>query len=134
MELVYGTSLRLPGEFFIPHNASGDDPSSYVQQLKGTTQILRCTPTRKPNHTSSHIDDSLHSSSHVFVQQDAIKKPLQTPYDGPFKVLDRSPKYFTLDLNGCKDTVGVDRLKLAYLDSSTASNLTNHYCPNLPPL
>lgn len=35
-ELVYGTSLRLPGEFFVPHSARDADPASYVTQLKGT--------------------------------------------------------------------------------------------------
>ena len=59
VELVYGTSLRLPGEFFSPHDASPDDLTSYVHQLKRTMQVLRCTPTRKPNHSSSHIDNSL---------------------------------------------------------------------------
>ena len=48
-ELVYGTSLRLPGEFFSPHDASPNDHTSYVHQLKHTMQVLCCTPTRKPN-------------------------------------------------------------------------------------
>ena len=58
-ELVYGTSLRLPGEFFSPHDASPDDFTSYIHQLKRTMQVLCCTPTRKPNYSSSHIDNSL---------------------------------------------------------------------------
>nr|CDS32302.1 gag pol polyprotein [Hymenolepis microstoma] len=46
----------------------------------------------------------------------AVKKPLQPPYDGPYKVLQRNPKYFILDRSGTKDSVSIDRLKPAYLE------------------
>ena len=35
-ELVYGTSLRLPGDFFSPSPDSAADPASYVTRLKST--------------------------------------------------------------------------------------------------
>lgn len=61
-ELVYGTSLRLPGEFIVPCSASAVDPASYVTQLKGAMQ---CTPTRRQSHSRRHADNSLSSASHV---------------------------------------------------------------------
>ena len=46
-ELVYGTTLRLPGEFFDPTTApSTPDPASYASQLKATMQALRAPPVR----------------------------------------------------------------------------------------
>ena len=38
-------------------------------------------------------------------------------YTGPYKVLQRRPKAFLLDVRGVNDWVFVDRLKVAHLDS-----------------
>ena len=53
-ELVYGTSLRLPGEFFVPQVDGDTDHANYPRQ---------------PSTRRSHIDNSLSSASHVFVRQ-----------------------------------------------------------------
>ena len=44
-EMVYGTTLRLPGEFFDSTAADQDvDPANYVSQLKTAMQQLRAAP------------------------------------------------------------------------------------------
>ncbi|KAK3760796.1 hypothetical protein RRG08_062810 [Elysia crispata] len=43
------------------------------------------------------------------------RHPLQRPYDGPFRVLDKKEKHFTLDVRGRKETVSIDRLKSAFV-------------------
>ena len=47
----------------------------------------------------------------VFVRRDAVKPPLQPPYDGPFRIIKRTDKFFVLDLNSKWDTIAIDRLK-----------------------
>ena len=58
---------------------------------------------------------------------DAVRKPLESPYHGPFQVLKKSSKYFLLDLHGCKDTVSIGRLKPAYFDTDCATGRHHHY-------
>ena len=124
-ELVYGTSLRLPGEFFTPSNDDSVDPASYVAKLKTTMQNLQATPTRRSQRPNSHISDALLSASHVFVRHDAVRTPLQQPYDGPYRVIKRTDKYFTLQIKGRQNTVSIDRLKPAHLE--------REHTPTLPP-
>ena len=116
-ELVYGTTLRLPGEFFTPaQKGAVDDPANYVVQLKSVMRELQPVPTRERHSYKVYVSDDLLSSSHVFVRRDAVSRPLQQPYDGPFKVLKRTNKHYTLDIHGKKDTISIDRLKPAYLE------------------
>lgn len=67
------------------------------------------------SNKSSYVHKDLNTCTHVWVRTDAVRKPLQAPYKGPFKVIRRTPKYFILDINGEEDSVSLERLKVAYL-------------------
>ena len=54
---------------------------------------------------------ALTSAAFVFVQRGIPGAPLSLVYDGPYKVLARGPKSFTLQLGGRQEQVSVDRLK-----------------------
>lgn len=124
-ELVYGTTLRLPGEFLVPSkNAPSADPASYVTRLKAIFDRLRPTPPRQPSSTKLYVHDDLQTCTHVFVRVDAVRKPLQPPYSGPYQVVSRTPKFFTLIINGKQDQVSIDRLKPAYIEAPPADTLT----------
>nr|VZI25393.1 unnamed protein product [Spirometra erinaceieuropaei] len=59
-ELVYGTTLRIPGDFFEYSQSSGDlDPSDYVQRLRQAMTHPRATPPRPSTKTwlTQHVDD-----------------------------------------------------------------------------
>lgn len=60
---------------------------------------------------SPYIPPDLDATTHVFVRRDAVRRPLQRPYNGPYRIIKRSDKFYTLDLNGRRDTVSLDRLK-----------------------
>uniref|UniRef100_A0A1I8JCM5 ANK_REP_REGION domain-containing protein n=1 Tax=Macrostomum lignano TaxID=282301 RepID=A0A1I8JCM5_9PLAT len=55
--------------------------------------------------------------SHVWLRLDRVRKPLEAPYQGPFRVLHRSPLTFTLDISGTPTSVAIDRVKPARLPS-----------------
>ena len=60
---------------------------------------------------------------HVFVRHDAIRKPLQPPYDSPYRVLNRADKHYTLDIAGRSEVVSHNRLKPGYLDSNLVTDV-----------
>ena len=116
-ELVYGTTLRVPGELFTSGpDSSTPDPASYAGQLRSTMQALKAVLPRTSSQRDPFIPADLMTCPFVFVRHDAVWAPLQAPYDGPFKVLARADKYFTLDMKGRQDSVSIDRLKPAYTD------------------
>nr|CDS30016.1 gag pol polyprotein [Hymenolepis microstoma] len=115
-ELVLGTPLRLPGEMTCEsHYRVSVDPSWYATRLKEHFRSLLPTPTRQDSK-STYIHKDLSTSVFGYVRADAVKKPLQPPYEGTYKVLQRNSKYFILDRNSTKDSVSSDELKPAYLD------------------
>ena len=131
-ELVYGTTLRLPGQFFHHDVSTWEEPTTLLTRLKTSMRELRAVPVRYQSQRHTYVSKDLGTCTHVFVRNDTVRKPLQQPYDGPFRVLDRADKYFTLERNGRSDKVSLDRLKLAYLEAPQPATLPPS-SPSPPP-
>ena len=72
-ELVYGTTLQLPGEFFDSSSvACSPDLTDFVSQLKFHFQSFRPQPPRPTSH-SSHVTDGLATATRVVVCCDGIR-------------------------------------------------------------
>ena len=67
----------------------------------------------------NYVPRELAAATHVFVRVGAHRGPLQSPYQVPFKVIDRQGKFYKLDLGTRQDTVSIDRLKPAFLEEAT---------------
>ena len=77
-ELVYRTTLRIPGEYFNDTKTdTTDDPSNYVTNLKSIMQQLKATPPRATANRQTYVSNALTHCTHVFVHHDAVRKPLQ---------------------------------------------------------
>ena len=116
-EMVYGTTLRVPGKFFTTARPTlVVDPTDYISQLKAHMQVIRPTSPRPASALPhSPLSDDFATTIYVFICHDAVRKPLRAPYDGPYIIVDRTDKHFTVDRNGRNNTVSIDRLKLAHL-------------------
>lgn len=114
-ELVYGTTLHIPGEFFT-QSPIVPDPNMphYLQQLKQIISKLKYTAPILKNKPY-FVNPDLFRTSHVFIKHNAISPTLQQPYDGPYKVIKRYEKFFKILIKDKLDTVSIDRLKPAYL-------------------
>ena len=70
----------------------------------------------------SYIPSDLRSCSHVWMRIDRVRRSLEAPYSGPHAVVNRFPKYFTLDLPRGITSVSIDRLKPAYIRTPDPDN------------
>ena len=132
-ELVYGTPLRLPGEFFSSADSTIPDPSSFLSRLRQFSQSLRpVEPRPPPSSRVFYVPAALDDCTHVYVRVDSVHQPLATPYDGPFRVIRRADRVFELDINGSPRTVSIDRLKPAHLDNIDDQALASVTAPDWP--
>ena len=114
-EMVYGTTLRLPGDYF--STPAVEDPSTMVSRLRRTMQRQEFLPPKWHGRQATYIPLDLHTATHVYVRRDAHAPPLTRPYDGPYKVIRRTNKHFALEVNGKIKEHSVDRLKPARSDN-----------------
>ena len=118
-ELVYGSPLAVPGDFF--PDSQPKSTSQELQRQRDRVGSLKPTPTSAHGGETSRqpsVPGALNEAKFVFVRRDAKKTPLQNPYDGPFEVIERAPKHFVLRLGNQQDSVSIDRLKPAYIDQT----------------
>lgn len=122
-EMVYGTTLCLPGEFF---SAQVDtkflDPPHFVKQLKEIMCSLSPTPTSAHGQQPVFVHRSLANSSHVFLRRDCSRKTFESVYSGPHEILSRDIKTYRILVNGKTTVVSIDRLKPAYLWTPESSD------------
>ncbi|CAE1287471.1 unnamed protein product [Acanthosepion pharaonis] len=69
-------------------------------------------------HTKDICVPSLNNCDFVFVRQDTLKKPLTPSYSGPFRVLSRHTKFFTIQLSSGQSNISIDHLKPEYIEQN----------------
>lgn len=114
-ELVYGQTLKVPGEFFVDTPLSDPvDPSNFVDRLRKQMRSIKPVEPSVNREVQEYIPKALSTCTHVFVRIDRVKPSLHPRYDGPFEVVKRLRKGYILNINGKNDTVSIDRLKPAF--------------------
>ncbi|VDO18329.1 unnamed protein product [Brugia timori] len=121
-QLAFGTPLTVPGTLLWHDNDPDLTPATenYVRSLQRAMEKVRPVPFDHNRKITTFVTPELQSCSHVFVREDAVRSPLQRPYQGPYRVLHRSGKVFTLEYGTTPRTVSIDRLKPAFILSNEA--------------
>jgi transposase InsO family protein len=103
-EMVYGAALTLPAQLA----ATEETPAAAADQQRTGRAIPTRPTTRAP---PDDIPRHLAAAEMVYVRKGGQQGPLAPPYSGPYRVVTRNPKYFTIQIGGQDQAVSVDRLK-----------------------
>ena len=106
-------------QIFYRHNFKKRSRPEYLLTLR---EHMRCRqPINEAHHASLKIFvyKDLRNSIHVFLRHDAIRKPLQPTYDGPFRVVKRIDKTFTIDASTGQKNVSIDSVPISYKTAPT---------------
>ncbi|GBM68676.1 Transposon Ty3-I Gag-Pol polyprotein [Araneus ventricosus] len=120
-ELVYGSTLKLPAEFFETPSLNVE-PHQFLKNLRNVMDQLKPVSTASHDRQKVFMHPALGTCTHVFVRHDAVKRPLQAPCDGPYCVLRRTDKTFTIEKNGKESTINIDCVKPAFFENSHQSS------------
>ena len=113
---VTGTSLLLP-KLMVDDNSANMTEFNTVEMSELAKEMAKLD-LRNLDQGKCHslpktfIPKDLKSCDKVWLRTDRVRKPLEAPYSGPYKVIERYPKYFKIQLaNDVFNNVSIDRLK-----------------------
>ncbi|GBN40541.1 Retrovirus-related Pol polyprotein from transposon 412 [Araneus ventricosus] len=105
-ELVYGTTLQLPIDV-IETSIIPPCNDIFVDRPRNKMREMNPVETSTQGKTKFYVNRSLKTCLHVFLRIDSVKPPMCQPDTGPHKVLKRTEKNFTIELNGRTSNVSV---------------------------
>jgi hypothetical protein len=128
-ELLYGAPVAFPAEFIAPEEPPVE---FFVEKLRR----VQPPPTRSLTYAlvSAACPPALLVAEYVSVRRGGVVPPLSPLYIGPFRVKERAPKFFKLEVGGCEEVMSVDRLK-PHLGRApvAAAQLPARGCPSKSP-
>lgn len=115
-ELVFGSTLRIPGEFLVDHETN-DPQHIYSQRFRTFMRNIRPVPTAHHCKKKPFVHKTLYECTHVFLKNNA-KLSLEQPFLGPYRVIRRiSDVVFEISVNDELVTVSTERLKPAFVEA-----------------
>lgn len=73
--MTYGSTLRVPSDFFVPTQPNNDD-AEFVRQLTETMSTLSTNTKPHSSTVRTFVHKDLTTCTHVFVRNDTVRSPL----------------------------------------------------------
>ena len=122
-ELVFGQTMKLPGQFHPNISEPVTPPHQFLEKLKGYFDFVKPQQTSNHSQITTFVDKNLADCSHVWLRCEKKSHSLQPRYSGPYRVLQRDDKNFTLDVKDSRKVVSIDRVKPVFLPESENSSV-----------
>lgn len=116
-ELVFGAPITVPADF-ISGTGQTHNQSAHLEQLRSTVSNFVPVPTCRHGPVPYFVPRTLTAATYVFIRRGGHCNPLQTPYTGPYRVIEHGDKSFKVDIGGRSETITIDRLKPAHVDTT----------------
>lgn len=127
-EYLYGTTLKIPGEFILPEEFA-PDPRIFLEEFREHMRLVKPAPVDNRNKRIVFFHKDLYSCSHVFLKVGTVKRSLECPYSGPHRVINRtSDRIFEIDINGVRRRVSVENVKPAFFVPVDLPSIKNVVC------
>ena len=121
-ELLYGTTLRLPGDMVLGARPC-TEPDIHIRKLRAGMKRLANVPPVYHDRPAAYLQPKLATAKLVYdyVGRDAVRGPLDPMFDGPFLVIAPGDKNFLIERNNRAERISIDRLKVAYTEPRSVS-------------
>ena len=130
-EMTYGTTLRLPGEFFVDEEVTLEQ-RIFAEKHRQLMREVRPTPAAHHFNRKAFVFKTLFTCTHVFLRVEN-KSSLNPPYEGPYRIVNRISDYvFEIEVKGEIQTVSTERLKPAFLEVAEEQSTTQPLKTYLP--
>ena len=115
-QMVFGQAARLPGTFFFTENDEVSTTLQPIEKLQVFQENMRffSRTSRQQEISNPYVSCDLFTVPEVLLRDDGNHTPLSKVYSGPFGVVARKDKYFTLLTDRGPQNVSIDRLKPYY--------------------
>ena len=115
-QMVFGQAARLPGTFFFNEDVDCDNPLQPIKEVQIFQENMRYfqRTSRQQEIPNPYVNCDLFTVPEVLLRDNGNLTPLSRLYAGPFRVIARNEKYFTISTDRGPHNVSIDRLKPFY--------------------
>jgi hypothetical protein len=126
-EAVFGQPLVLPEQLLVDHTAAAEQGAALAGELRSDLSSFVLLPLRARSYADvvQNVAEALKKAEFVYICRDGVSPALSSKYEGPYKVVSSTSKFFRVMMGNQTSVIYIDRLK-PHLGSAPVS-------PALPP-